>query len=214
MISTPQPSTTTEEPLRGNAKRRILTTAAEVFAANGYARTTTRSLATAAGISEVTLFRHFGSKENLFAAVVDTFGGSTLAGELEAELTGSVQADLQQLGRRFIRIALERSRILRLMFFEADHFPEVAQALAQNPRQFREMLARYLDRQVAAGRLRALNTKAAAQAFWGMILAYSLVVDALKENVPGGQTPEEVVAHFVDIFIHGITLTDDAPGKE
>ena len=59
-----------------DTRERILDAAARVFAENGYARTTTKALATAAGITEMTLFRHFGSKENLFAALVERYAAA------------------------------------------------------------------------------------------------------------------------------------------
>jgi AcrR family transcriptional regulator len=192
-----------QDTLRGNIRQRIIEAASEVFASNGYARTTTRNLATAAGVTEVTLFRHFGSKENLFTAVVESYGGSTLANEYEAQFTGDYRSDLHALGKRFIGVALERNKIMRMMFSEVDHFPELEKVLALNPAQFRQMLSHYLARQIEQGTIRPVNTDAAAQAFWGMILAYSLIVDALKDEIPGGMSPEEAVTHFVNIFIDG-----------
>jgi AcrR family transcriptional regulator len=201
-ISLPVSATDQDSP-RSDVRQRIIKAASEVFAANGYARTTTRSLATAAGITEVTLFRHFGNKEKLFTAVIESYGGSALASEFEAQLTGDYRSDLHTIGKRFIQIAMERSKIMRMMFCEADHFPELAQALALNPRRFRQMLSRYLSQQIERGTIRPINTEAAAQAFWGMILAYSLIIDALDEGIPGDMTPEQAVAHFVNIFIDG-----------
>jgi len=40
-----------------------------VFARNGFARTTTRQLAAAAGVSEALLYKHFPSKESLYAEI-------------------------------------------------------------------------------------------------------------------------------------------------
>lgn len=40
-----------------------------VFARNGFARTTTRQLASAAGVSEALLYKHFPSKESLYAEI-------------------------------------------------------------------------------------------------------------------------------------------------
>ena len=55
------------------AERRdeILRTAFPLFARRGYEGTTTRELAIAAGVTEPILYRHFPSKEALFAAVFD-----------------------------------------------------------------------------------------------------------------------------------------------
>lgn len=186
-----------------NIHERIIRTAFETFAAQGYARTTTRNLAAAAGVTEVTLFRHFGTKEKLFTEVVEHYGGSSLAGEFEAELKGDYRSDLQIMGQHFIKIVMERSKIMRLIFCEIQHFPELGPTLALNPRHFRAMLSRYLTQQMERGVVRQINTEAAAQAFWGMILAYSQTIDLFNEKIPGDLTPEEVVNHFIDIFIEG-----------
>ena len=54
----------------------LLGAARSTFAARGYARSSTREIAEAAGVSEALLFRHFGTKANLFElAVLDPFHG-------------------------------------------------------------------------------------------------------------------------------------------
>lgn len=54
----------------------LLGAARSTFAARGYARSSTREIADAAGVSEALLFRHFGSKANLFElAVLGPFHG-------------------------------------------------------------------------------------------------------------------------------------------
>ena len=50
--------------------RRLLDAAARVFAQSGLEGATTREIAREAGVNEVTLFRHFQSKEKLLAAVL------------------------------------------------------------------------------------------------------------------------------------------------
>ncbi|MDN6290455.1 MAG: TetR/AcrR family transcriptional regulator [Tetragenococcus koreensis] len=54
-------------------KRRehIVSAALKSFSGSSYRATTTASIAKAAGVSEVTLFRHFSSKEELFKAVTE-----------------------------------------------------------------------------------------------------------------------------------------------
>ncbi|PZU44128.1 MAG: TetR family transcriptional regulator [Microbacterium sp.] len=50
---------------RERTRQHILETAFELFEAQGYDRTTTAQIATTAGVSEMTLFRHFASKDRL-----------------------------------------------------------------------------------------------------------------------------------------------------
>jgi TetR/AcrR family transcriptional regulator len=52
-------------------RRQILDVAAQLFAARGYAGTTTKRIAARAGTSETVLFRHFPTKEKLYAALLE-----------------------------------------------------------------------------------------------------------------------------------------------
>ena len=52
-------------------RRQILDAAAKLFSARGFAGTTTKQIASAVGIGETVLFRHFPSKESLYAAILE-----------------------------------------------------------------------------------------------------------------------------------------------
>jgi len=54
-------------------KTAIVKAVLPVFARNGFANTTTRELASAAGVSEALIYKHFPSKESLYAEI-QTFG--------------------------------------------------------------------------------------------------------------------------------------------
>jgi AcrR family transcriptional regulator len=181
----------------------ILEAAFEVFARQGYVRATTRSLAAAAGVNEVTLFRHFGNKKKLFSAVVERFGGAAVAGELDKYITGDYRRDTLAIGRALNRIMLQRKDVIRLAISEADHFPEVQEELAQNPHHLRRMLASYFARQIDAGQCRALNPGAMAQAFMGMFLTYMITQGIFNDPVELEIQTDDVVAQFVDIFVEG-----------
>ena len=51
-------------------RKAIVTAAVPLFARKGFAGTTTRELADAAGISEALLFRHFPSKQSLYREIL------------------------------------------------------------------------------------------------------------------------------------------------
>jgi AcrR family transcriptional regulator len=46
-----------------NVKDQLVEAALQVYAEGGYHGATTRRIAAAAGVNEITLFRHFGSKD-------------------------------------------------------------------------------------------------------------------------------------------------------
>jgi AcrR family transcriptional regulator len=191
------------EPTPDNTRQRIMQAAAQVFAEKGYARATTRALATAAGVNEVTLFRHFGNKQNLFAAIIEEYAAPALAAAFETRLTGNYRQDLLTMGNMVLGLMLDRREAMRMMLCEAEHFPEVRQVLAENPRQLREALAAYLQQQMERGRVRPLNPEAAAQAFWGMFFAYSISLWLLHEEAGPIASSTQIVEQYVDIFVQG-----------
>jgi AcrR family transcriptional regulator len=71
-------------------KEAIVEAVRDVFAQKGFDGTTTRELAKAAGVSEALLYKHFPSKESLYAAMLEgcskgpTFAEATRILELEA----------------------------------------------------------------------------------------------------------------------------------
>ena len=203
--STAQPGLESEV---DETRRRILRAASHVFAEQGYARATTRALAAAAGVNEVTLFRHFGNKQNLFAAVIDEYAASALTTAFEAQLTGDYRRDLLTMGRQVMHALLERSDAVRLMLCEATHFPEVRDVMAQNPRELRQALSRYLERQMEQGKVRPLHPEVAAQAFWGMFFAYAISLGLLAEPVGPEISQDELLVSFVDIFMDGTLARD------
>lgn len=52
--------------VRGRGRQLLLTAARDIFAERGYKGTSTRDIAERAGVSEVMIFRHFGTKAILF----------------------------------------------------------------------------------------------------------------------------------------------------
>ena len=61
-----------------SVRDQLLHAAARIYAESGYRGATTRRIATAAGVNEITLFRHFGSKDALIREAIVQAGTSDL----------------------------------------------------------------------------------------------------------------------------------------
>lgn len=186
-----------------DTRQAILQAASRVFADKGYARATTRALAEAAEVNEVTLFRHFGSKEGLFAAVLAEFGGLAISADMQSRLSGDYRQDLLVMGQMLMRVFAERGDAMRLMLCEATHFPELREMMVENPRQLRMMLAAFFQRQIDQGRVRPLHPEALAQAYLGMFFSHSIATGLLQDSIAPELTSEELVEQFVDMFVAG-----------
>ncbi|NMB89913.1 MAG: TetR/AcrR family transcriptional regulator [Chloroflexi bacterium] len=188
-------------------RARILRAASQEFGARGYNGATTRAIAGAAGVSELTLFRHFETKENLFQAVLEQYSPlATLQSSLSA-VSGDPHQDLLQIGASFYRAILERREVILLSLHEAGQFPEMRQLSRGIPRQLRHNLAGYLRAQMDSGRLRKTDPELAAQAFLGMFFAYALN-NLLQGEAIAPHLEEEITAFFVSLFLDGMILRE------
>ncbi|HNT75073.1 MAG TPA: TetR/AcrR family transcriptional regulator [Anaerolineae bacterium] len=190
-------------PAEDDTRQRILEAAAQVFSARGYAGATTRALAAAAGVNEVTLFRHFGTKQGLFQAVVEQFSAVPGLAARAAQLTGDYRADLTRIAQHYLAMLHRNRRAILMTMTEAQRQPEIRPVIAATPARQRAMLAGYLRQQIANGIARDLpNPELTAQAFFGMFFEYSL---AQLLDEPGAPQPadEDVIAEFVDMFVRG-----------
>lgn len=189
----------------GETRERIIQGAAQVFAKKGYDGATTREIAQAAGVNEVTIFRHFGNKKNLFLAMISQRSPLRSVKEvLENQLTGDYRQDLLTIGNQYMKTMLRQRKEILMSLCAAEQLPEMREVIAQMPDQLRQVLGECLQQQMISGSVREMNPQMAAQAFFGMLFAFA-ISQGLLEGTPAAQIPPEVVVveQFVDIFVRG-----------
>jgi AcrR family transcriptional regulator len=127
--------------------RRLIDAARLEFGENGIECATTRAIAARAGCNEVTLFRHFSSKQKLLAAVVRETSEEFLAlCECPDRLTGDLTADLLRFATAYNN-SLERCEgMCRALIGEGRKRPKLVKELIGDVlRPFHEGLAAHLD---------------------------------------------------------------------
>lgn len=191
-----------------NTRQRILEAAVESFQSLGYARTTTQAIAARAGVAEVTLFRHFGDKQKLFQTVAQQIGGGVDFDLLEAQLTSNLETDLRLISQHALRFFLAQQDAIRMLMFESSHFPEMKEALVQNPRGMIELLDHYFQKQLKAGTLQGLNSQVTAQAFMSMIFGYAIGLHPVKALLSEKISVEKMITEFVRIFLAALRPSD------
>jgi AcrR family transcriptional regulator len=163
-----QPSTS-----RPDARRRLLSAAARVFARDGLNGATTRAIAREAAVNEVTLFRLFRSKEGLLAAVVgETVGDrNPLTRTGLPALTGNLRADLTLFARHYERVMMKNFPLVRTFIGEIQRHHGCEQEVLHSLfRPLRMRLIQRLDDAKTGGKLRRdVDTTILADLFTGML---------------------------------------------
>ena len=139
-------------------RAQIIDAAIALFGRHGFKGTTTKALAQASGVSEATIFKHFPTKNDLYAAA---FERRTSVGteQLIAELQDYVErGEDERLLRRLIRAIFygyERDRDLHRMLLYAwlEQEPSENQRLSEQLQGYPlfAFLDRYLERRQAEG---------------------------------------------------------------
>ena len=187
-------------------RARIMEAASQLFTEKGFSGTTTRAIAELAGVNEVTLFRHFGTKEKLAKAIMDQFGGPAIAEDLELRFSGNYEQDLTLVGQMMMKVMTQRVDAIRMAICEAGNFPEFQQMVVENPRRLRQMLARYFQGQMDTKVIHSGHPEALAQAFLGMFFSYTVLQGLLNDTLQPEISSEELAGQFVTLFVRGTLI--------
>ena len=99
-------------------KEQIIQSALSVFIEKGFSGTTTAELAKAAGISEITLFRHFSSKQEIFHAGVEPILFESLTNDMPV-IEGKIGVEaLSNILFKRIKFLADHRGIIKLILNE------------------------------------------------------------------------------------------------
>ncbi len=112
-------------------RRQVLAGAREVFLARGFDAASMGDIARAAGVSKGTLYVYFGSKQDLFAALVHEECAQTAERTLVLGTgDGDLRAELITAGRSYIEAMIRPEHIatVRIVIAVGEKFPEISKA--------------------------------------------------------------------------------------
>ncbi|MHA3770461.1 TetR/AcrR family transcriptional regulator [Verrucomicrobiota bacterium sgz303538] len=186
---------------------RLLSAALTIFSRDGLHGATTRAIAQEAGVNEVTLFRHFQTKERLLEALLTSI---VAAAQMQDEPVdeaqwsrASLRVNLLRYAKRYYASAAGKEAFVRTMLGEARRYPEHARKIIMDvSAPVRSELVKNLEAARSAGKVRrGVDLAVAADAFMDMLLAGMLRYTA---GFAGESTPEQFIATAVDIFAAGL----------
>jgi len=192
---------------------RILKTAQRLFAHRGYDATTTKDLATEAGISEGTLFRQFENKKAILVEVA-TEGWVEILTDLLTELSemGSYKAVAQVMKRRMLRLQ-ENGELMRVCFFEAQFHPELRERIQSEViSKMTDVTEAFFETAMEKGIYRRMNPRVVAQVFLGMFTIAGFSNNTIIESDAPPHAMKEMAEGIADIFLNGV-LAESEPTK-
>ena len=181
-----------------NRRDEILAAAAGVFAQHGFRGSTTRRIADAAGVNEITIFRQFGSKAALLREAMKHTSVSTALVTLP-EIPSDPERELTEWSESFIKHLRLRSSIIRKMMSEIEERPEMRECASDVPSHASDELCRYLVALRRQGRTsEKFDPKSATAMLMGAIFADAMGRDFMPDVYP---QPQEKAAHMYTVLL-------------
>jgi AcrR family transcriptional regulator len=175
-----------------------------VFLRHGY-RASMDRVAAEAGVSKQTVYKHFGSKEGLFRAIIEGCSEEFLTVLVERPAgAGDPGTTLRRLGERFLGLLLDPESVAlhRMLVAEAPRFPDLAQEFYRaGPGRSVRRLAGYLEQQDRAGMLAVPDPVLSAEQFLGALTAHVHLRAVLGVAAASLDEVEAIVGHAVSSFL-------------
>ncbi|AFQ44509.1 TetR/AcrR family transcriptional regulator [Desulfosporosinus meridiei] len=183
---------------------KIIDAAIVLFSQKGYTAVTTKEIAKEAGVSEMTLFRHFENKHNLFERAFDRFVFTPKFIALFENLEWNLERDLFNICSSYQDVLRKNQKII-LMHLKNDEFnPQFEKMLSKFPNEFKNLLSSYFEEMRNRGVI-VENPETLAVSFlatnFGLFFT-SLVMSKLTFNTD----LQTCISNYVKIFTKGISL--------
>jgi len=199
--------------MAGEERRlQILAVAVSLFSRKGFRGTTTKEIAQAAGVSEAMVFRHFATKEELYAAILDYKACSGDRFEPEDLAADAIQrrddrAVFESLALGALNHHSKDPEFQRLLLHSALEKHELAEMFFDKfVRRVYEFLGGYIRERQREGALIEIDPPIVVRCFIGMVMHHSLnnnLWDPSRRMV--NISNESAAKHFTDILLNGIT---------
>jgi len=189
-----------------DTKKRLLEATLKLISEKGYRGATTRKIAQEAGVTELTLFRHFGSKEKLFKELLGSYTFLPRLKELLPKLDGlSSREALELIATRFLLTLKERKSMVRIMYSEYTTYPEnIREVYNKFVLEMRTTLAAYFEGLQKRGVLRKnISPAMTARMFLWIIFSYFRSEEIMQSSGMKKTAMEKQIREMIDIFMSG-----------
>jgi len=199
----------------------ILRVAVSLFSRKGFGGTTTREIAQAAGVSEAMVFRHFATKQELYAAILDhkACSGDSMNPEqmvAEALKQKDDRAVFEQLAFGALDHHESDPEFQRLLLHSALEGHELAEMFFEKfIRRVYELLGSYITERQRDGAMVKMDPLIVVRSFIGMIIHHSLnnnLWDPKRRLLKISN--RDAARHFTDILLNGISTGEEPRAKK
>jgi AcrR family transcriptional regulator len=186
-----------------SVRDQLIEAAARLYAEAGYRGATTRRIAVEAGVNEITLFRHFGSKDALIREAISRAESSIVSKVVLPESPREPFREIRDWARAYLAQLRERRSLIRTCMGEIEEHPGIISAENSPPAVASKTLSRYLRRLRDSGMAKApFDEVAASTMLMGVLFADAMSRDIMPDMYRND--PDHAVDQYVKLFLRAI----------
>ncbi len=137
-------------------REKIMAAARSLFEQKGFAAATTKQISKSAGVSEITLFRHFNTKRELFEQTVKScLHTYDIELYLKSGVTYDLRTDLSHIAHSMINTFRRNMPFIRMVMRDKIRESQPEMALRQKEHNLHSLLLAYFSAMHSAGRIAA-----------------------------------------------------------
>ncbi|KRF03914.1 transcriptional regulator [Paenibacillus sp. Soil766] len=176
--------------------------AIDLMAEKGYKGVSTKEIAAAAGVSEMTLFRNFGSKKSLLEQAVERYHYSLEMETLfEENIKWDLRLDLLMICQMYHEI-MQRNRKLFIIVLSDNELADIRGKADKHPRKLLKLLTDYFNEMQSKNKM--LSTDAETQAITFMWLNYGAFISQLFGASISNISLQNVMNSSIELFVRGL----------
>lgn len=155
------------------SKEKLIDTALELFSSQGYTGTTVKDIAKEAGVTDGLIYHYFSSKEELLHAVLAKHNFlEDVQHILQFHDELHVDQTLYRLGERLLKLMVNKSSFVVMIFGEAQRNEMIAKRLEALVNKGVTALGSFLEKRAENGEIKNFDYKSLARHFIGSLFIY------------------------------------------
>lgn len=195
-------------------EERIIEAAAQLFARHGFKAATTREIAQLADLNEVTLFRYFLRKPDLFWAAVDLrLSRVKLGPDLETSLAGDEDPNtvVPKIVSFLVDTMAQQPELHRLLHVAAFELPQSDQVIREHLGPIFDAMSAYFRRCAEKGLIHNVVSSLPTLGILGTVVAHSNLHQFIAGCVSPFHSLEEEATAYAELWLRA--LVENCPAE-
>ena len=193
-------------------RNQLIRIALELFSQRGFEGTTTKAIASAAGVSEAIIFQHFATKEDLYAGILDAKAGETGIEEWKKQLRKFAEQENDEalflsMAERILEANRSDPQFQRLTFQAVLSGHPLPKIMAQRILPLHHFLCSYITKRQNQGVFQKCDPSVVVHAMVSLPSYYGLAksmfgLDLIKLS------QHKMALSFTRLILDGLRITD------